>query len=123
MLLRFTIIACLFFEVAISAIDLVVSAYSRSNRDTSGEKIQSELEYPVLDIFQITLAICTIYLLTVYQKIQEKVAKRDDPFSNASMLALLIFILIIQKYMVESLLAYMLQNELYFNQKVLITFR
>ncbi len=55
-----------------------------------------------LDVVQICLAVMTMYMLVVYQKFTDKVAKREDPFSNGVMLSIIIFIVVIQKYIVES---------------------
>ena len=46
----------------------------------------------------------TMYMLTVYQKFADKVVKRDDPFSNANMLSVIIFMVVIQKYIIEEIL-------------------
>ena len=62
-------------------------------------------------------------MLFVYQRFSDKVAKRDDPFSNGVMLGILIFIVVIQKYVVEGLLTNMLETESFFNQTLLVTFR
>ena len=53
----------------------------------------------------------------------EKVARRDDPFSNGNMLGIMMFIIVIQKYIVESVLSYMMDGETFFDQKLLVTFR
>lgn len=62
-------------------------------------------------------------MLVVYQRFSDKVAKRDDPFSNGVMLGLVIFIVVIQKYIVEGALTWMLGEEEFFNQHLLVTFR
>ena len=56
-----------------------------------------------------------IYLLVVYQKFSDKVAKRDDPFSNGVMLGLVIFVVVIQKYIVEEALTLMLGDAKFFS--------
>ena len=76
-----------------------------------------------LDFIQIGLALIVIYLLVVYQKFSDKVAKRDDPFSNGVMLGLVVFIVVIQKYLVESGLTYLLGDVEFFSQDLLVTFR
>lgn len=102
--------------------DLLISRSHTSQADVS-DHINSELENFGLDIAQILLALATIYMLAVYQKFTDKIAKRDDPFSNAMMLNIIIFIVVIQKYIVEGLLYYMLEDAEFFNQKLLVTFR
>ena len=62
-------------------------------------------------------------MLIVYQKFSDRVAKRDDPFSNGVMLGLVIFIVVIQKYIVEEGLTYMLGDAEFFTQGLLVTFR
>ena len=59
------------------------------------------MEYFGLDIAQIVLALITIYLLYIYQMFMSKIAKRDDPFTNANLLAFIIFCVVLQKYVVE----------------------
>lgn len=78
-------------------IDLIDSASNRKEvkKGESAAKIQSELENYWLDIIQIVLTLITIYMLYIYQKFTDKVAKRDDPFSNANVLGLIIFMVVI----------------------------
>jgi len=59
----------------------------------------------------------------VYSIVQEKVASRDDPFTNAGTLAIIIFIVVLQKYVVEYFLTDLLDEEPYFDQKLVVTFR
>lgn len=74
------------------------------------------MEYIWLDIAQIFFALVTIYMLAVYQRFSDKIIKRDDPFANSIMLALMIFIVVVQKYIVEALLNAMLQDTTFFTQ-------
>ena len=39
-------------------------------------------------------------MLIVFQKFQNKVAKKDDPFSNSNLLGFFIFCIVIQKYII-----------------------
>lgn len=55
-------------EVMFACTDYIMTEISRSNRDTSGEKIQSELEFVYMDIIQICCAMITIYLLVFFSK-------------------------------------------------------
>lgn len=55
-----------------------------------------------------------MYLLSIYQKLSDKIAKRDDPFSNANMLSVIIFMVVIQKYIIESVLTNMLMDADFF---------
>jgi hypothetical protein len=64
-----------------------------------------------------------MYMLVVYERFTDKVAKRDDPFSNGVMLSIVIFIVVIQKYIIEWALTEMLEDETFFSQKLLVTFR
>jgi hypothetical protein len=47
------------------------------------------------DIAQITLILITMYTLVVHANLQEKIASRDDPFNTGSVLAILIFIVVV----------------------------
>lgn len=62
-------------------------------------------------------------MLSVYQKLSDKIAKREDPFSNANMLGIIIFMIVLQKYLIEGLLMWMLEGEDFFTQQLLVTFR
>jgi len=62
----------------------------------------------------VSLTFLTIYGLYVYQKLSDKIAKRDDPFSNANMLGVIIFMIVIQKYIIESILTAMLEDAEFF---------
>ena len=75
-----------------------------------GNAIQSEFDKPLLDSIQILLALGAIYMLTVYRRFQDKVVKRDDPFSNANLLGLIIFMVVIQKYIIEVILVSLLNG-------------
>jgi len=72
----------------------MISAETRK-QSAQQTKVQSELENFGLDIMQILLSLITIYMLTVYRRFQDKVVKRDDPFSNANLLGLIIFMVVI----------------------------
>lgn len=69
---------------------------------------------PWLDFIQAFFTFIVIYMLTVYQKLSDKIAKRDDPFSNANMLGIIIFMIVLQKYVIEALLMWMLEGEDFF---------
>ena len=56
-----------------------------------------------------------MYMLVIYERFTDKVAKRDDPFSNGVMLSIVIFIVVIQKYIVEWALTVMLEDEDFFS--------
>ena len=73
-------------------------------------QLQSEFDKPLLDSIQILLALGAIYMLTVYRRFQDKVVKRDDPFSNANLLGLIIFMVVIQKYVIEVILVSLLNG-------------
>lgn len=120
----FRYLICIFYavEVLFTFIDLILSSENRK-QSTQSTKVQSELENFGLDVIQILLSLITIYMLTVYRRFQDKVVKRDDPFSNANLLGLIIFMVVLQKYIIESLLTYLLEDADFFNQKLLVTFR
>jgi hypothetical protein len=40
-----------------------------------------------------------------------KIAKRDDPFSNANLLVFLIFAVVVQKYVIESIFTMLLMDK------------
>jgi sterol desaturase/sphingolipid hydroxylase (fatty acid hydroxylase superfamily) len=67
--------------------------------------LNSELEYYGLDIAQAFFAILVMYMLVIYQRFMSKIAKRDDPFSNANILVFIIFCVVLQKYIVEAIFA------------------
>jgi len=64
-----------------------------------------------------------MYMLYVYQNLCDKMAKRDDPFSTSAMFSIIIFMVVIQKYIVEAMLDAMLGDKDFFNQQLLVTFR
>eukprot|EP00347_Sterkiella_histriomuscorum_P006998 403350638 len=122
--LRYGILVTFFFELLFTVIDLYLSQESRSStRSNDNTKIQSELENFGLDVVQIVLTVITIYGLYIYQKLADKIAKRDDPFSNANMLGVIIFMIVIQKYIIEGILTAMLENADFFTQQLLVIFR
>jgi hypothetical protein len=49
--------------------------------------------------------------------------KRDDPFSNANLLGIIIFMVVVQKYIIEGVLTYLLSEADFFTQQLLVTFR
>lgn len=108
--LRYGVMFIYFLELVFTVIDLVLSQESRETQRSgqTNQKIQSELENFGLDVVQIILTIMVIYMLYLYQKLADKIAKRDDPFSNANMLGVIIFMIVIQKYIIESILTAML---------------
>ena len=53
-------------------------------------------------------------MLTVYRRFQDKVVKRDDPFSNANLIGLIIFMVVIQKYIIEAILVSLLSSAPFF---------
>ncbi|CDW88744.1 UNKNOWN [Stylonychia lemnae] len=123
--LRFSTVIVFALEIIFTITDLIDSASERKEvkKGESTKQIQSELDNFGLDIVQIVLTLITIYLLYVYQKLTDKIAKRDDPFSNANVLGLIIFMVVIQKYIIESVLTSMLAEEEFFTQSLLVTFR
>jgi hypothetical protein len=64
-----------------------------------------------------------MYMLWVYKKFQGRTYKRDDPFSNASMISTLLFMVNIQKYIVELLFYLFVKDEELFDQQFLVVFR
>lgn len=120
---RMAIIVIYGSEVLLTIVDLILSLGNRTTAKTSGNQIQTEFDNPPLDSTQILLALIAIYMLTVYRRFQDKVVKRDDPFSNANLLGLIIFMVVIQKYIMEVVLVSLLSGSSFFNQKLLVTFR
>lgn len=110
-------------EVALTILDLIISVPTRVDAVANNNQIQSEFDKPVFDLLQIILALIVIYMLTVYRRFQDKVVKRDDPFSNANLLGLIIFMVVIQKYIIEAILTSLLNGQYYFTQNLLVTFR
>ena len=53
------------------------------------------------DLIEIGFALGAIYMFVLYARFIEMIFKRYDPFSNALILALLIFVVGIQKYLVD----------------------
>jgi len=64
-----------------------------------------------------------MYALTFYSHFQERLAARDDPFRTGSVLAILIFIIVVQKYIFEAMLSSLIEDKVLFTQKLLVTFR
>lgn len=118
-LFRYLILTIFSIEVSLTAVDLIVS----NTGLVDPKQVKSEIEYIYLDIMQIILALTVMILLWYYQKFTDKVAKRDDPFSNAVMLSLVIFLVVLQKYVVEAALSYLLGDAGFFTQNLLVTFR
>jgi hypothetical protein len=48
-----------------------------------------------LDVAQFVLIFITMYLLVVHANLQENIASRDDPFKTGSVLAIIIFIVVL----------------------------
>ena len=95
-------------EVFITALDLIFTQKHIKEDPThhtgvAAEAFRTELEYWQLDVIQITLSLLCMYMLVIFQKFQNKVVKRDDPFQNSNILAFLMFCIVIQKYIVEYL--------------------
>ena len=86
-------------------------------------EVLSEFENIEYDIAQIILISIAIYLLIVFTSLQEKVVKRDDPFLTGNILAFIITIVVLQKYLTESILTSFLAHKTFFTQKLLITFK
>ena len=74
-------------------IDLSLSP--NSNQINDKDDFQSEYTLLGFDITQIALILITMYTLVVHANLQEKIASRDDPFNTGSVLAILIFIVVL----------------------------
>ena len=74
-------------------IDLSLS--QNSNQNNNSLAFQSEFTLMGFDIAQLTLILITMYTLVVHANLQEKIASRDDPFNTGSVLAILIFIVVV----------------------------
>ena len=62
----------------------------------------SELEtFNYLDVIQIILTLMLMYILVIYDRLVQKVVNRDDPFTNAVIFIVVIYMVIFQKYLVE----------------------
>lgn len=110
-------------EVLFTMIDFFLSVESRSNIKDFSNMIITDFDYPLLDVIQFILAFIAAYLLIIYSSLQEKVACRDDPFRTASILAIILLVVTVQKYFIESFLRNMFSDQNYFNQHLLVTFR
>ena len=91
--LRYCVLICYGLQLVISMIDLSVSP--NSNQTSNVQDLQSEYTLMGFDIAQITLILITMYTLVVHANLQEKIASRDDPFNTGSVLAILIFIVVL----------------------------
>ena len=89
------------FEVLFTLIDFIATYYQGTN--SIGEDISvSEIEsFNFLDIIQIILTFMIMHLIFVYTAFIQNVVKRDDPFNNAAIFVFIIFIVVLQKYLVE----------------------
>lgn len=65
----------------------------------------TDLAYWYLDAIQVVLTLIVIYMLYIFSSFQNKVAKRDDPFSNSNILGFLMFCIVVQKYIVDYVFA------------------
>jgi hypothetical protein len=74
-------------------IDLSLSP--NSNQINDKDDFQSEYTLLGFDVTQIALILITMYTLVVHANLQEKIASRDDPFNTGSVLAILIFIVVL----------------------------
>ena len=74
-------------------IDLSLSP--NSNQINDKDDFQSEYTLMGFDVAQIALILITMYTLVVHANLQEKIASRDDPFNTGSVLAILIFIVVL----------------------------
>jgi hypothetical protein len=62
-------------------------------------------------------------MLFVYNNFCDKMAKREDPFATSTMFSIIIFMVVVQKYIVEATLTAMLGDKDFFSQQLLVTFR
>ena len=96
--IKYSILVMFCAEVAFTIVDFTETFFVGEPEDRE----LSELEnYSYLDTIQIVLTIIIMYLLLLYDKLTRKVVKRDDPFSNAGIYSFLIFMVILQKYLIE----------------------
>jgi len=91
------LICVVFFgtEVVITFIDLVTTDHVDG---TPSNEIES---FNYLDIIQIVFTCVVMYLLVLFDRLARKIVKRDDPFTNATIYSILIFIVVIQKYILD----------------------
>ena len=61
--------------------------------------------------------------MIIYSTLQERIASRDDPFKTGNVFAILIFIVVLQKYFFESFLNYFLGDPTLFTPALIVTFR
>jgi hypothetical protein len=87
-------------EVIFTLIDFLLTISTAPAK--TGATSYSEIEtFNALDVIQIILTAIVMYCLVLYDRLIKKIVKRDDPFSNAAIYNLVIFIVILQKYLVE----------------------
>ena len=91
--LRYCVLICYGLQLVISIIDFSLS--QNSNQNNNSLAFQSEFTLMGFDIAQLTLILITMYTLVVHANLQEKIASRDDPFNTGSVLAMLIFIVVV----------------------------
>ena len=75
-------------------------------------KFSVDYSMSTIDYIECMLVLIIMYMLIIYQRFLNKVAKRDNPFSNAGLLSFLIFSVVVQKYIIESLFATTINKDL-----------
>lgn len=89
-------------EVLSTIIDFFATYYQGVDSLGQVQHAVSEIEYfSFLDVIQIILTIMLMHMLFVYTTFVQKVVKRDDPFNNAAIFIFIIFMVVLQKYLIE----------------------
>ena len=91
------LICILFFgtEVIITLVDLLIT---QTEEGSSANEMET---FNYLDIIQIVFTCVVMYLLILFDRLARKIVKRDDPFTNATIYSILIFIVVLQKYVLD----------------------
>eukprot|EP00349_Pseudokeronopsis_sp_Brazil_P000173 CAMPEP_0202958592 /NCGR_PEP_ID=MMETSP1396-20130829/2898_1 /ASSEMBLY_ACC=CAM_ASM_000872 /TAXON_ID= /ORGANISM="Pseudokeronopsis sp., Strain Brazil" /LENGTH=265 /DNA_ID=CAMNT_0049676743 /DNA_START=366 /DNA_END=1163 /DNA_ORIENTATION=+ len=101
--------SCFVLEVLFTAFDF----YMTSKAIKDGETVSTSeiVNFNYLDYIQIALTCVVIYTIMLYQQMNTKIRKRDDPFSNGTIYSFVIFMVILQKYLVELVFYKSLEDE------------
>lgn len=85
-------------EWSFTCLDLGMTIYTHDDDEPA---MKSEFDNWGLDVVQTFLTLIVMYLLVMYNSFVGKIVKRDDPFSNSNIFVFIIFMVILQKYLLE----------------------
>jgi hypothetical protein len=95
--LKYTTLILFSIEVIITLVDLIASSWKHTSEIAEGIAAEhsSELEYVWLDWFQVLFGLSVIYMLSFYQRFTDRVAFKEDPFSNGNLLGVVVYLVVL----------------------------